>query len=76
MSDATPTGSPPATNSAPAQQKLFFFRAWLPVNGIDTKDNYDDLMTEINNGWTVKCYETVLQDTTHGICYVLVQLTK
>ena len=51
-------------------------RSWLVQNGPDTKDNVAELTQEITNGWFVRCYETVLQDTNHGICYVLVKLYK
>jgi hypothetical protein len=78
MSTGTsPTPTPAATSTPPPQQeKLFVLRSWLVQGGPDTKDNVADLTQEITNGWFVRCYETVLQDTNHGICYVLVKLYK
>jgi hypothetical protein len=70
LSNATPV-------TTPRLEKLFILRAWLIPGGPDTKDNAGDLEKEIiNNGWSVDCYETVLADTTHGICYILVKLSK
>jgi hypothetical protein len=76
MSNGTPPVSPTPTNAPPPLEKLFMLRSWLVQGGPDTKDNVHDLEQEITNGWFVRCYETVLQDTTHGICYVLVKLFK
>ncbi len=63
-------------SAAPAaKQKLFVLRIFTSVAARTISDNSAELWADLDRGWQISCYETILADTTRGTCHILVRLT-